>query len=99
MRREGSKNWPRAAWLPRPVAGSFRSNARRYGPRRELAASAKERAWEPPGTGTSARDAGAPRRDRKSTRLNSSHRTISYAVFCLKKKKRKKELKIIIYTI
>src|SRR5207248_11450198 len=26
-------------------------------------------------------------RDRKSTRLNSSHRTISYAVFCLKKKK------------
>src|SRR5207248_10019952 len=28
--------------------------------------------------------------DRKSTRLNSSHRTISYAVFCLKKKKYKK---------
>src|SRR5207248_6041407 len=28
-------------------------------------------------------------RDRKSTRLNSSHRTISYAVFCLKKKKEK----------
>src|SRR5437867_7451934 len=27
-------------------------------------------------------------RDRKSTRLNSSHRTISYAVFCLKKKKK-----------
>src|SRR5437867_7189305 len=27
-----------------------------------------------------------PQRDRKSTRLNSSHRTISYAVFCLKKK-------------
>src|SRR5437867_9737472 len=27
-------------------------------------------------------------RDRKSTRLNSSHRTISYAVFCLKKKTR-----------
>src|SRR5437763_12970233 len=26
-------------------------------------------------------------RDRKSTRLNSSHRCISYAVFCLKKKK------------
>src|SRR5207248_10035492 len=26
--------------------------------------------------------------DRKSTRLNSSHRTTSYAVFCLKKKKR-----------
>src|SRR5207248_10307492 len=33
------------------------------------------------------RDANAA--DRKSTRLNSSHRTISYAVFCLKKKKNK----------
>src|SRR5437763_4786507 len=31
-----------------------------------------------------------PRRDRKSTRLNSSHRCISYAVFCLKKKNKKK---------
>src|SRR3712207_8137957 len=29
----------------------------------------------------------APRGDRKSTRLNSSHANISYAVFCLKKKK------------
>src|SRR5688572_31746811 len=28
-----------------------------------------------------------PERDRKSTRLNSSHSQISYAVFCLKKKK------------
>src|SRR5438067_5663032 len=30
-------------------------------------------------------------RDRKSTRLNSSHVSISYAVFCLKKKKKKKQ--------
>src|SRR5690349_22424122 len=30
-------------------------------------------------------------RDRKSTRLNSSHVEISYAVFCLKKKKNKKK--------
>src|SRR5689334_23978932 len=29
--------------------------------------------------------------DRKSTRLNSSHSSISYAVFCLKKKKKKKQ--------
>src|SRR5438034_1638727 len=29
-------------------------------------------------------------RDRKSTRLNSSHTVISYAVFCLKKKKKQK---------
>src|SRR5258708_27830210 len=31
-------------------------------------------------------------RDRKSTRLNSSHQIISYAVFCLKKKKKRKYL-------
>src|SRR2546426_4867834 len=31
----------------------------------------------------------ADRRDRKSTRLNSSHLVISYAVFCLKKKNNK----------
>src|SRR5256885_3441459 len=31
-------------------------------------------------------------RDRKSTRLNSSHLVISYAVFCLKKKKQKIQL-------
>src|SRR5215203_6438105 len=33
--------------------------------------------------------AAASERDRKSTRLNSSHANISYAVFCLKKKKHK----------
>src|SRR3712207_8161507 len=32
----------------------------------------------------------AAERDRKSTRLNSSHANISYAVFCLKKKKKTK---------
>src|SRR5258708_22354420 len=36
-----------------------------------------------PGAGASRK-----RRDRKSTRLNSSHQIISYAVFCLKKKKK-----------
>src|SRR5437763_11126523 len=41
-----------------------------------------------PGTG-SLRTPRASKRDRKSTRLNSSHRCISYAVFCLKKKKKK----------
>src|SRR2546426_2046883 len=34
------------------------------------------------------RDDGGAGRDRKSTRLNSSHLVISYAVFCLKKKKK-----------
>src|SRR2546430_11295513 len=33
--------------------------------------------------------------DRKSTRLNSSHSQISYAVFCLKKKKRRRTSKIV----
>src|SRR5438067_5623092 len=36
-------------------------------------------------------------RDRKSTRLNSSHVSISYAVFCLKKKKKKKTIHLLIY--
>src|SRR5947208_5965537 len=35
-------------------------------------------------------DESVNRADRKSTRLNSSHQIISYAVFCLKKKKKKK---------
>src|SRR2546421_8874994 len=36
-------------------------------------------------------------RDRKSTRLNSSHDQISYAVFCLKKKKKKNDKKTMQY--
>src|SRR2546430_13371435 len=39
--------------------------------------------------GTATRIPSGSRRDRKSTRLNSSHSQISYAVFCLKKKKNK----------
>src|SRR2546429_4398591 len=38
------------------------------------------------------------RSDRKSTRLNSSHGYISYAVFCLKKKKKYKNVLSIIYS-
>src|SRR2546427_2306102 len=36
---------------------------------------------------TACNNDGVTRKDRKSTRLNSSHSQISYAVFCLKKKK------------
>src|SRR5256885_3745059 len=39
--------------------------------------------------------AGSGTRDRKSTRLNSSHLVISYAVFCLKKKKHKPALPLL----
>src|SRR5438477_2589388 len=38
--------------------------------------------------GTLTRPSTVAARDRKSTRLNSSHMSISYAVFCLKKKKK-----------
>src|SRR5438552_9152868 len=51
----------------------------------EPAADADPRAWIGGGPARSARRARLG--DRKSTRLNSSHQIISYAVFCLKKKK------------
>src|SRR5690554_7536938 len=41
--------------------------------------------------GEAAKEYGLKNLDRKSTRLNSSHVRISYAVFCLKKKKKKNE--------
>src|SRR5438105_5989207 len=40
------------------------------------------------------RPPGCPKRDRKSTRLNSSHEWTSYAVFCLKKKNQKELTKM-----
>src|SRR3712207_8713855 len=43
---------------------------------------------QPTGGGEGARTLAG---DRKSTRLNSSHANISYAVFCLKKKKKKRK--------
>src|SRR2546426_3873635 len=56
----------------------------------ECAAAAQAAAapgWRAHAVAGLARDGvGAPPRDRKSTRLNSSHLVISYAVFCLKKK-------------
>src|SRR3712207_8116395 len=63
------------------AAGGGRLHRRGHGlpPRRRgLPASVR---LQPPG------GAGGQRQDRKSTRLNSSHANISYAVFCLKKKK------------
>src|SRR5437870_9903058 len=41
---------------------------------------------------------GGLRRDRKSTRLNSSHVAISYAVFCLKKKKKNNKRDVEVHT-
>src|SRR3712207_7328977 len=53
----------------------------------------------PPGTAGAAGLAapGGRGQDRKSTRLNSSHANISYAVFCLKKKKNKEVVNIATY--
>src|SRR6266540_7341056 len=54
-------------------------------------AAGSQRARCGPGIARGARPEAVTTRDRKSTRLNSSHITISYAVFCLKKKKKKKK--------
>src|SRR3712207_7738300 len=61
--------------LVRRRRGVLPAARRRLGARRPAA-------WGPRGA--------RPDRDRKSTRLNSSHANISYAVFCLKKKKNTK---------
>src|SRR5256885_11649158 len=47
--------------------------------------------WVPDGRPEHLREACEASLDRKSTRLNSSHLVISYAVFCLKKKKQSSE--------
>src|SRR2546427_5834812 len=62
-----------------------RSVARREG-RRALSESACGAVAKP--TAATLRYCSSSRVDRKSTRLNSSHSQISYAVFCLKKKKK-----------
>src|SRR2546426_16583 len=67
----------------------------RTGPHGEAQADAARRAVDGPGPDARPgdlrdREPAEPRGDRKSTRLNSSHLVISYAVFCLKKKKRNK---------
>src|SRR3712207_8722630 len=75
-----------------PYTTLFRSGVR--GPRRDRRPDPHLRALleprRPPERGSRGRRGGrgqGPRGDRKSTRLNSSHANISYAVFCLKKKK------------
>src|SRR5438034_5753748 len=63
--------------------------ARHHGRRRPRhdGALSDRRPWHRMGARTRLRGRALPR-DRKSTRLNSSHTVISYAVFCLKKKKK-----------
>src|SRR5947207_6426696 len=65
----------------RVAAGFFTGSRRLWNSRRMF-----ERA-----NGHGAKGSGKTCRDRKSTRLNSSHTVISYAVFCLKKKKQARQ--------
>src|SRR5438477_8897429 len=87
-----------------PYTTLFRSRAggegaRRWPPRDHAAASAAQRARPAAGGRHQQRGERVGQQmpqhdravDRKSTRLNSSHMSISYAVFCLKKKKKKKK--------
>src|SRR5688572_31280596 len=89
-----------------PYTTLFRSRVRSVAVRRSVrqTASARDRLRSGRCSGRRSRGRGgrserrAQRRvhgavDRKSTRLNSSHSQISYAVFCLKKKKKNKEKK------
>src|SRR3712207_7272423 len=75
-----------------PYTTLFRSRGGRDGGRRGaglgLASPGRDRgrAWPLSGLAVE-RVLALPAADRKSTRLNSSHANISYAVFCLKKKK------------
>src|SRR2546426_5298433 len=82
-----------------PYTTLFRSpSARAWGatsaraPRRASAAR-RRKAFRRPATHVPLDAGSAQRSDRKSTRLNSSHLVISYAVFCLKKKKKKYTIK------
>src|SRR2546427_6242084 len=60
--------------------------------RRSAAPGTAARSRTAPTADRAPRESRSRSRDRKSTRLNSSHSQISYAVFCLKKKKKKKDL-------
>src|SRR5690348_17414827 len=85
-----------------PYTTLFRSSGKRQsepgspecrGPKKALSAYAR---WPPPPYQRRAAEIEPRKRyqpDRKSTRLNSSHPSISYAVFCLKKKKKRGQKK------
>src|SRR2546426_8115955 len=83
---------PRSTLFPYTTLFRSRRRGRAFrGPRRLVAAPRAPGGGDGRG-GVDAREGRAPHAhalgDRKSTRLNSSHLVISYAVFCLKKKKK-----------
>src|SRR5690625_589537 len=76
-----------------PVGGAVQGRRRQTG---ATTCAADPRATHPAGEGhlQHLHRASTTGRDRKSTRLNSSHVAISYAVFCLKKKTKYKEINV-----
>src|SRR3989442_8410388 len=85
------------ACAPRPgqgdvhlLSGAGIGDASHLGERREVVRRPERRRWGRP-------ELIGRRQDRKSTRLNSSHVRISYAVFCLKKKKKQSHRKWLTY--
>src|SRR2546427_2822854 len=85
---------PRSTLFPYTTLFRSRDNARPRAGAAAAAPAAEGRAGGRCGgqrDGSTVREARRAGRDRKSTRLNSSHSQISYAVFCLEKKKKNKE--------
>src|SRR5947208_7948361 len=83
-----------------PISGRLAHERRREGGRRTPAGSRRACRRARAGSHRASRCA----QDRKSTRLNSSHQIISYAVFCLKKKKIKQKrfrntTELLLYTL
>src|SRR5256886_9356550 len=78
---------PGNSWAPRGDGKGHREQTALY-PRVRVKRWGKSppRAWQQAWHGNPQSEQGQVSRDRKSTRLNSSHSQISYAVFCLKKK-------------
>src|SRR5256885_12879193 len=88
-----------------PYTTLFRSSDRTRAPhpppdgsRGRASAPAPHRSAAPPRRRGTGGDRGRRRADRKSTRLNSSHLVISYAVFCLKKKKQEQS-RLLTYSV
>src|SRR5438034_2935776 len=74
---------PRSTLFPYTTLFRSQSNTPQFPPRN------RERSYHPRLPQSRRDPSWPPAEDRKSTRLNSSHTVISYAVFCLKKKKNK----------
>src|SRR3712207_7727879 len=85
---------PRSTLFPyttlfRSTVGTARAEAERLVETSEIQRLAKEKATEILSSAEQRAEEMRTGADRKSTRLNSSHANISYAVFCLKKKKKR----------